>query len=141
MKHMSEALETYDPAQLDHVRRRAIENARLSLAKYLPRAVEVLTELLEGAENERVRLSAAEAILDRAGLGKTQTTEVKVDQQEHQVARTEAEEIVARIQENQRRAAEKTAISLEALIVHEGEVEELPVAGPHTGPVIEAQAT
>jgi len=46
-----------------------IENARDELQKAIPKAAETLTDLLD-AEDERVQIRAAEAILDRAGLTK-----------------------------------------------------------------------
>ena len=46
-----------------------VENARDELQDAVPKAAETLTDLLE-AEDERVQIRAAEAILDRAGLTK-----------------------------------------------------------------------
>ena len=57
-----------------------LQSARDKLARYLPRAVEIITELAETSENDRVRLAAAESIADRAGLGKSSTTQVQVNQ-------------------------------------------------------------
>lgn len=126
---------------MEGLRKSQLEIAQGALAKYLPRAVEVVTELLEGAENERVRLAAAEAIMDRSGLGKTQTTEVKVSQEEQEIARREAEEMIARIQVNQQQAHNVHKISLDALIVHEGEVEELPVVAVPPAGAIDASSS
>lgn len=101
----------------------ALEQARNKLSRYLPRAVEIMTELAETSENDRVRLAAAEAIADRAGLGKTSTQHVQVNQGEHEAARNEAAELVARIEDNQRAIAQGKVIEpdVETLIVHEGD--------------------
>lgn len=99
-----------------------LASAREKLSRFLPRAVEIITELAEFSENDRVRLAAAESIADRAGLGKSSTTQVQVNQGEHEAARNEAEEIVARIAENQRAIAQGGLdVPLDVLIVIEGE--------------------
>ena len=49
-----------------------VEAARDALQAKVPTAAETLGELLE-ADDERVRIRAAEAILDRAGLTKAET--------------------------------------------------------------------
>lgn len=97
-----------------------VEAARSKLTRYLPRAVEILTELAETSENDRVRLAAAESIADRAGLGKSQTTQVNVSASEHEAARRDAEDLAMRMQ------AQKGHVStvkpdIDALIVLEGE--------------------
>jgi hypothetical protein len=46
-----------------------VEDARDELQESVPKAAETLTDLLD-AEDERVRIRAAEAVLDRAGLTK-----------------------------------------------------------------------
>ena len=46
-----------------------VEDARDELQASIPKAAETLTDLLD-AEDERVQIRAAEAILDRAGLTK-----------------------------------------------------------------------
>lgn len=99
----------------------AIASARSKLVSYLPRAVEIITELAETSENDRVRLAAAESIADRAGLGKSQIHQVQVSQTEHDVAEIEANELLKRIRENQQEI-DVPHPSLEALIVHEGDV-------------------
>lgn len=99
----------------------ALVNAREKLGRYVGRAVDILTELAETSENDRVRLSAADSILDRAGLGKSSTTQVQVNQGEHEAARREAEDVVARIRANKPAIdVAPVEIGLEALIVHEG---------------------
>ena len=99
-----------------------IASARDKLSRFLPRAVEIITELAEFSENDRVRLAAAESIADRAGLGKSSTTNVQVNQGEHEAARNDANELLARIQENQAAInAGSIEIPLDVLIVHEGE--------------------
>ena len=57
-----------------------VEDARDELQQAIPQAAATLTELLD-AEDERVQIRAAEAILDRAGLTKADkygTTEAQV---------------------------------------------------------------
>lgn len=99
-----------------------LASAKEKLSRFLPRAVEIITELAEFSENDRVRLAAAESIADRAGLGKSSTTHVAVNQGEHEAARNEAAELVERIAENQRAIAEgSVVVPLDVLIVHEGE--------------------
>jgi hypothetical protein len=104
-----------DPAQ------QALAKAREKLTSYLPRAVEILTELAETSENDRVRLAAAESIADRAGLGKTSVQRVEVDHTEHEIAEREAQELLSGIKANAEHATQHKDVSLEALIVHEGE--------------------
>lgn len=100
-----------------------LASAREKLNRYLGRAIEIITELAETSENDRVRLAAAESIADRAGLGKSSTTQVVVNQGEHEAARNEAAELVARIEENQRAIAEGSVVKpdIDTLIVLEGE--------------------
>lgn len=100
----------------------AIASARTKLLRYADRAVETLSELLEYSDNDRVKLAAAEAILDRTGLGKQSTTTVQVDQGEHDAAKADAQDLVARIARN-KAALETTAheVPLDTLIVLEGE--------------------
>jgi len=100
----------------------AVASAREKLSRYLPRAVEILTELAETSENDRVRLAAAESIADRAGLGKSSTTHVQVNTGEHEALELEAQEMYARMGRNKAAITEGTLdMSLEALVVHEGE--------------------
>lgn len=102
----------------------AVERAREKLSRYLDRAVEIITELAETSENDRVRLAAAESIADRAGLGKSSTTKVEVSDSEHEAARREAEDVMRRLQANQEALSKgRTEVSLDALVVHEGETE------------------
>ena len=103
-----------DPAAL------AIASAREKLYKYLPRAVEIIVELAEMSENDRVRLAAAESIADRSGLGKSQTHQVQVSQTEHDVAEIEAQELLAQIERNHAQITGPTP-TLDTLIVLEGE--------------------
>ena len=98
-----------------------VDAARDKLTKYLGRAVEIITELAETSENDRVRLAAAESIADRAGLGKSSTTQVNVSQSEHEAARREAEELVARLGDNRGIPAVVVEPDLDTLIVLEGE--------------------
>jgi hypothetical protein len=97
-----------------------VEAARSKLTRYLPRAVEILTELAETSENDRVRLAAAESIADRAGLGKSQTTQVNVSASEHEAARRDAEDLAMRMQA-QKAVKPVVKPDLDALIVLEGQ--------------------
>ena len=54
----------------------AVEAARDELQAEVPKAAATLGELLE-ADDERVQIRAAEAILDRAGLTKAETWSTK----------------------------------------------------------------
>lgn len=100
----------------------AVASAREKLSRYLPRAVEIMTELAETSENDRVRLAAVEAIADRAGLGKSSTTQVQVNSGEHEALELEAGELYERLARNKAAIQEGTlGVSLEALVVHEGE--------------------
>lgn len=118
-----------------------LERMRDKLSRFLPRAVEILTELAEGAENERVRLAAAESVLDRAGLGKSQTTQLQVSSAEHEIANREAEEMVARMQKNvTARGLPTPTPSIDALLVLEGDDDTLPTTTP-TPDAVETTAT
>jgi len=75
----------------------AVEKGRDELQAAIPQAAGKLTELLE-ADDERVQIRAAEAILDRAGLTKAQsysrlTAQVQVGggERESQAGITDAE--------------------------------------------------
>lgn len=108
-----------------------LERMRDRLSRFLPRAVDILTELAETAENERVRLAAAESILDRAGLGKSATTQLQVSSAEHEIANREADELVAKLQQNiDKRGLPRPTPSIEALIVLEGDDDTLPTTTP-----------
>ena len=58
-----------------------IEDARDELQESVPKAAETLSDLLD-AEDERVQIRAAEAILDRAGLTKAKAYGTKSAQVE-----------------------------------------------------------
>lgn len=104
----------------------ALASAREKLVKYLPRAVEIITELAETSENDRVRLAAAESIADRAGLGKSSTTQVQVSQAEHDIAAQEVAKLLEGIDANQAAITVGThSVPLDVLVVHEGEIEEV----------------
>lgn len=98
-----------------------IQAAREKLNRYLPRAVEIITELAETSENDRVRLAAAESIADRAGLGKSSTTQVNVSASQHEAARKDAEDVIARLKQNKSVSAPVVEPDLDTLIVLEGE--------------------
>lgn len=98
-----------------------LEKARDKMARYAVRAIEIITELAETSENDRVRLAAAESIADRAGLGKSSNTQVTVNNAEHEAARREAEEIVARLSDNKKAPEVVVSPALDTLVVLEGE--------------------
>lgn len=101
------------------------EAARLRLSNFADRAAQILEELAEYSENDRIRLSAADSILNRAGVVAPTELHVRANPEEHQLVRGEAEETLKRIEENMRAQAERPkAISMEAIIVHEGEPEQ-----------------
>lgn len=114
-------VEVVTPARKVNPQEAILVAAREKLARYLPRAVEIITELAETSENDRVRLAAAESIADRAGLGKSSTTQVNVSASEHEAARKDAEDVIARLKQNKGIEAPKVDPSLDALIVLEGD--------------------
>lgn len=59
----------------------ATEAARDELQAAVPKAAEKLTQLLE-ADDERIQIRAAEAILDRAGLSKAKAISSRTAQKE-----------------------------------------------------------
>jgi hypothetical protein len=59
----------------------ATEKARDELQEAVPKAAETLTDLLD-ADDERVQIRAAEAILDRAGLSKAKAISSRTAQRE-----------------------------------------------------------
>lgn len=104
----------------------ALASARDKLSKLVGRSVQVMEELMEYGENERVRLAAAEAIADRAGLSRQVTATIEVNTGEHEAARTEAELLVAGIERNKAALAQHAVEhSIESLIIHEGDVIEV----------------
>lgn len=109
------------------------EDARKQLASLLPLAVSTLQELALGAERDNVRLAAAEAILDRAGVPRGATLQVHTDNEQHRQAELAALELVERLAKNKGAlpAAPHTP-SLDTLVVLEGEDDELPVSIEHT---------
>jgi hypothetical protein len=66
-----------------------VENARDELRDAVPKAAETLTELLD-ADDERVQIRAAEAILDRAGLSKAKAVSHRTAKQDVGGARQNA---------------------------------------------------
>ena len=115
-----------------------IQDARAALSKLVPLAVEPLAELAVGAERDNVRLAAAEAILDRSGLGRGATLDVTTNREQHEQATVEALALVERLAKNKGALPTHTP-SLDALLVLEADEVELPVAGTYAG-AIEAHA-
>jgi hypothetical protein len=93
-------------------------------------AINTLHELALGAERDNVRLAAAEAILDRTGLSKGATLHVTTDVEEHRQAEAAALALVERLERNRAPLGGAPAPSpaLDALVVLEGDDENLPVA-------------
>lgn len=99
----------------------ARDHARTMLAGFVPRAIEVLTELMELGENDRVRLSATNSLLDRAGVVAPQEIKMGEDPGEHDLVKQDAVEVMDRIAANvAQRDKRNRAMSLEAVMVHEG---------------------
>lgn len=105
------------------------------LAALIPLAIDTLAELAVAAERDNVRLAAAEAILDRTGLGKGSKLEVTTTPEQHAEATSSAEALVARLARNKALQAPTAAPqpSLDTLLVLESETDELPVAGHVAG--------
>lgn len=108
-------------AKIENHQEAVVLAAREKLNRYLGRAVEIITELAETSENDRVRLAAAESIADRAGLGKSSTTQVNVSASEHEAARKDAEEVVAQLRRNKAIEGKVVDPDVDTLIVLEGE--------------------
>lgn len=107
------------------------DRIREKLLRYTDRATQIIIELAELGENERVRLAAAQDLLDRAGIGKTQDTNITVSVAEHEIATREAEELVAKLNTQKQAEAQRAlpkAPDVETLFVHESDTDELPVA-------------
>lgn len=101
-----------------------LDRTKDMLTGYAQRAVEILQELAEYAENDRIRLSAVNSILDRAGVVAPQEIKVTASQEEHAIIRSEAEQTMARIQANAQAAAERKRVrDLDTLMLHEGDDE------------------
>lgn len=109
----------------------ALAEARAAVTRHLKRAVEIIHELAEFSENDRVRLAAAQDLADRAGLSKSSTLKVEASSGEHEALNNEASEVVARIRKNAEKAlVEAPHPSLEAIVIHEGDVEAIVVITP-----------
>lgn len=103
-------------------RKATLDRTKDMINGYAQRAAEILQELAEYAENDRIRLSAANSILDRAGVVTPQEIKVTATQEEHAIVRTEAEETLKRLQANIEHAQKrKTGTDLEVLMVHESD--------------------
>lgn len=123
---------------MPHSHSDALDVARERLTAFLPDAVALMIDLAMTAENEQVQLKALETIMDRAGLSKPVHVDITVDERERGRVRDEANDVLARLERN-RGAIEAPALSLEAIVLHEGIVEDLPVAAPDQyGGVVEA---
>lgn len=108
----------------DEKNRALVDDARTMLTGFTHRAVEILQELAEFGENERTRLSAAAQILDRAGVVAPVELKVTATPEEHALIRGDAEETLARLERNRMQALKGQApLSLEAIVVHEGEID------------------
>lgn len=100
------------------------DKAKSMLNGYAQRAVEILQELAEYAENDRIRLSAVNSILDRAGVVTPQEIKVTASQEEHALIKGEAEETMKRIAANAKAALERKPAHLEVIMLHESEDDE-----------------
>lgn len=117
------------------------EDARLTLSRYTSKAIQTLVDAMD-SDNEKVALTAAESVLDRVGLGKSQQHQVQVSQVEHEQAKTEAEKLFADLQKNlQGQIEESPTPQLDTILVLESEVVELPMAEPTSyQDIIDAEA-
>ena len=118
-----------DFEKVEEKQRAQAMHARGMLSDWSKRAVEILQELAEYGENERTRLSAANSILDRAGVVAPTEVKISASPEEHALVRADAEETLAKLARNQAaRELPKPALSLEAIVVHEGELEDEALA-------------
>lgn len=117
------AVETFAEKQ-----RAQAEAARLRLSNFADRAAQILEELAEYSENDRIRLSAADSILNRAGVVAPTEVRVTASPEEHQLVRGEAEETLKRIQENMQAQKDRKALSIEAIVLHEGDDQDTSVS-------------
>lgn len=111
--------------------------ARDRLAALTDLAVDTLAELAEGAERDNVRLAAAEAILDRVGLGRGVSVSVSTSSEEAHAVTLQAQALIEALERNH--AGTQPVLArvpeLEVLVVLESESEELPVAVPVPGAI------
>lgn len=108
----------------------SVEAVRLMLAEKATLAVQIIVDLATNAESEKVQLDAAKEILDRTGVSKTQVLEVRTDQEEHARVEAELRETMEKLERNNvQRHLPHGQRSLDAVVVLEGDSEELPVAG------------
>ena len=97
------------------------DHARTMLSGFTDRAVQILQELAELGDTDRIRLSAVNSILDRAGVITPTEIKVSASKEEHDLVKHEVYEVMERIQANvTHKAAPK---SLEAIMIHEGDEE------------------
>lgn len=103
------------------------DHARTMLSGFTNRAVEILQELAELGDTDRIRLSAVNSILDRAGVVTPTEIKVSASKEEHDLVKHEVHEVMERIQANALHKAQPK--SLEVLMLHEAddEVEVLAV--------------
>lgn len=106
----------------EEAERKAIDRTRSNLVNFAGRAAEILQELAEFADNDRIRLSAVNSILDRAGVIAPDQQAKTPSQEEHDIVKDEAEKTLERIKKNAELAAKvQVAPSLEALMLHEAQ--------------------
>lgn len=106
----------------EDAQRKTIDRTRGVLMNYSGRAAEILQELAEFADNDRIRLSAVNSILDRAGVIAPIVMQSAPSQEEHDIIKRDAEKVMADIQRNAEQAAKRLVKpGMEALMVIEGE--------------------
>ena len=114
-----------DPDKLRQEAELMSARVRGSLSKFADRAAQILQELAEFGDNDRIRLSAVNSILDRAGVVAPQQIQVTATSEQHALIRAEAEETLNRLRKNVEHATiEPKHHAIEAVIVHEGIAEE-----------------
>ena len=111
------------------------DQARHMLSGFTERAAQILMELAEVGDTDRIRLSAVNSLLDRTGVVAPVEVRISASQQEHDIIKAEALETMSKIQANLAvREQAQIKPGLSTLMVIEGTiVEPTTVSGtPHT---------
>jgi hypothetical protein len=119
-------MSTTTASKVEEAHRLAIDRTRGLLSTYAERAAQILQELAEYGDNERIRLSAVNSILDRVGVVAPMEVKVTASPEEHQLIRGEAEQVLERIKANAEKQAERSRPKeLATLMVLESEGDEV----------------
>jgi predicted urease superfamily metal-dependent hydrolase len=121
------------------INKNLVDSLRRQLEQVAESAVRTLRELVEMGDSESVRLAAATKVLELVGVQPAREVTINVaeiDRVEDEMATT-LERLQRNIEANQaKRELNRGAPSIEALIVLEGDDEELPVGGPIPGSTV-----